>query len=1355
MDTINLVNNGKPYFFRLDIAKESGQIARFTDWIKTRVSDNGKKVPIQWYDQGTVMNVHGFYPFIEGGVGKWIKDDDTGELVPSTDVVYRTWQGTPADTSDNGIAYYTLEDQFFTKQGEFVGTFGLRDDNGNNLTSVNLVFSVLGNDLRLTQAKDYYIKDLENLKRKFENDGDQAVKDFNAKIEAGTETDRQALDALRASIQANRDEQANLTNRLVGTSQQIKLHDVVTRPEFQNGIEQIKKNATDAISKVTSGTPKPIKDLATLKATYPNGDNGFYVTRDSGHKYAFVDGTWQDFGVYQATAMPQEDQAKLDSLVDYHTMRNLIPNSDFSEGMNHWYTSLPLTGFIDKSMGKNIVVLNSHELTADGWGSITSERINVIPGQRISAAISYKWSPDDANVDGASLCINFYDNADGNGERLNYVTVEFGETSEFVINKLENILVPDGAKSARLMVQAKRNGTITFYRPILVRDSIVEGYVPESMDLLHRSGSNLLVDSNFAHKDAYWHTDPTAKTSFRDYYQGSSALSFETHGNSSEQWKAFFSNTFSITPRETLRWSSLIKWIPDDSTTDKLVITLNFFSSIDTSKRISYQTYTLTNAITDWKQFDDSNISVPENASTANIMFQIVKNGVVSICRPEISNKIDLNSSNLIKDSEFNDETRWYNNSEITVKTDHGFNGHNVRTIEGHGQQNAVYYTDESQKIKVDGGNSIDAYITVNFTPDVESSDTAVLVVNEYRDFDNSTSRSAFKSFTVENTNNEFVTVGIRNYRLKDDTKYVSLMLQNVKNGCLKYANPIIRYHKFTKEISDNDAFDMDLSDNIIWSYIPKWYQDKDGYQIYSSDNSNHAFCVSDKIKVGNATSVSALADMLWQPVESKSIALMVINYWDKNGERISFEQNKNTHSGATQMVKLDNCIIPNNAVEISIQFELTGPGRLYFTKPKLVLRDHVSPDLDDKVAQYDSKTDIPIVSLFGDISGMNKDEYKLLRFDYQNGNQHITGYADTKWQGDSSLNFAKKNFRIKLYQDNKKENKLKISPQATWQPESKFNLKANFADATMARNIINSRIAGEVTATRAGLPDEIIKAPNFATVDGFPIHLYINSVDNGIYTFNLTKYNFGNAKNGVSSVSYCNETLFNADSAKFDGTDYEALTDVLTDDGKTSFNNLLRFVHTSTDDDFVKQIDNYISISSVIDYLIVNNVIGGLDCWGKNTEYVTYDNQKWYCLFYDLDISYGSTWNGSVIDTNSLSNHILYSAAEGDNLLYKRTSELFANRVKERYTKLRSWLTPRYIILKYKKFMDNIGESNYKRDQSLWNTTSKDLYTFKQLQEYIYKRFEILDDLWLQDNQEEFADIKARLTNLEHGTTK
>lgn len=321
MDTINLVNNGKPYFFRLDIAKESGQIARFTDWIKTRVSDNGKKVPIQWYDQGTVMNVHGFYPFIEGGVGKWIKDDDTGELVPSTDVVYRTWQGTPADTSDNGIAYYTLEDQFFTKQGEFVGTFGLRDDNGNNLTSVNLVFSILGNDLRLTQAKDYYIKDLENLKNNFQNQANQviqdaqqrtsdAVTDIKNNINQSVQTSRETLDALNGEIRANRAEQANISQHLAGTQQQIANYDIVTRPEFKNGMDTMNNAINNRLSQMKTN-PIAVANAGELTKNYPNGADGIFITADTGHKWVYLYGAWKDCGVYQAIGIENSELAPL------------------------------------------------------------------------------------------------------------------------------------------------------------------------------------------------------------------------------------------------------------------------------------------------------------------------------------------------------------------------------------------------------------------------------------------------------------------------------------------------------------------------------------------------------------------------------------------------------------------------------------------------------------------------------------------------------------------------------------------------------------------------------------------------------------------------------------------------------------------------------------------------------------------------------------------------------------------------------------------------------------------------------------------------------------------------------------
>ena len=321
MDTINLVNNGKSYFFRLDIAKESGQIARFTDWIKTRVSDNGKKVPIQWYDQGTVMNVHGFYPFIEGGVGKWIKDDDTGELVPSTDVVYRTWQGTPADTSDNGIAYYTLEDQFFTKQGEFVGTFGLRDDNGNNLTSVNLVFSILGNDLRLTQAKDYYIKDLENLKNNFQNQANQIIQDAQQKtsdavtdiknnINQSVQTSRENLDALSGEIRANRAEQANISQHLAGTQQQIANYDIVTRPEFQTGMDTMNSAINERLSQMKTN-PIAVANAGELTKNYPNGADGIFITADTGHKWVYLYGVWKDCGNYQAIGIENSELAPL------------------------------------------------------------------------------------------------------------------------------------------------------------------------------------------------------------------------------------------------------------------------------------------------------------------------------------------------------------------------------------------------------------------------------------------------------------------------------------------------------------------------------------------------------------------------------------------------------------------------------------------------------------------------------------------------------------------------------------------------------------------------------------------------------------------------------------------------------------------------------------------------------------------------------------------------------------------------------------------------------------------------------------------------------------------------------------
>lgn len=315
MDSLNLVNSGKPYFIRLDIAKESGKLARFSDWLKTRVNDNGKKVPIKWYDQGQEMNVHGFYPYMQGGVGHFTTDENNNP-VPSSDVVYREWQGTPDDVTDSGIVYYTLEDQFFSSQGEFVGTFGLRDTAGNNYTGVNVIFEVLGNDFRIAQTKKYYITELDNLKIQYEdatkqlmNDAkaqaDQALAQTRADVEKGVQPIRDSLNLLDGEIKLNRANEENLEQQLNYNQQLIDNQNIVTRPEHQKDIDNLSSAINQRLSQFKTA-PVAVENADVLKSKYPNGADGIYITADTGHKWIYLDGQWKDCGEYQAIGISNE-----------------------------------------------------------------------------------------------------------------------------------------------------------------------------------------------------------------------------------------------------------------------------------------------------------------------------------------------------------------------------------------------------------------------------------------------------------------------------------------------------------------------------------------------------------------------------------------------------------------------------------------------------------------------------------------------------------------------------------------------------------------------------------------------------------------------------------------------------------------------------------------------------------------------------------------------------------------------------------------------------------------------------------------------------------------------------------------
>lgn len=319
MPTIN--NGGQPYYFPADIAKEGEDYARLSNFFKTRVGDNGKILTFKWYDQGRVMNVHGFVPFIQGMIGKHYEEPDTKEIVMAPDALYREWQGSTDNGHDGGFMDYILEDQMFPQEGIFKGHFGLKDTNGNVLTSVNIVFEVLGNDLRVGETTKYYSAELDRLAREYEVKTDQMVADGTQKVDqfvaqtkndinASLQTSRENLDALNGEIRANRAEQANISQHLAGTQQQIANYDIVTRPEFKTGMDTMSNAINDRLSKMKTN-PIAVANAGELTTNYPNGADGIFITADTGHKWIYLYGTWKDCGVYQAIGIENSELAPL------------------------------------------------------------------------------------------------------------------------------------------------------------------------------------------------------------------------------------------------------------------------------------------------------------------------------------------------------------------------------------------------------------------------------------------------------------------------------------------------------------------------------------------------------------------------------------------------------------------------------------------------------------------------------------------------------------------------------------------------------------------------------------------------------------------------------------------------------------------------------------------------------------------------------------------------------------------------------------------------------------------------------------------------------------------------------------
>ncbi len=364
-------------------------------------------------------------------------------------------------------------------------------------------------------------------------------------------------------------------------------------------------------------------------------------------------------------------------------------------------------------------------------------------------------------------------------------------------------------------------------------------------------------------------------------------------------------------------------------------------------------------------------------------------------------------------------------------------------------------------------------------------------------------------------------------------------------------------------------------------------------------------------------------------------------------------------------------------------------------------------------------------------------------------------GYAEVKWQGSSSLNYDKKNYTIKFYEDEAKTTKQKFNiklgtSSRSWGNQTKFCLKANYIDKTHARNVVSARIASKMVKTRSDfntLPDKMKNAPNYGLIDGFPIEIYLNNEYLGLYTWNIPKdgWMFGMTETDLSEIVFCSEfptdyCLYRAEpnyshwSEEY--PDDSQGTDGAFDKWKTAVN----FVMSSDDETFASQLSQHFNINSLLDYYIFCYLCCDIDGLGKNQLVCSYDGgNTWFYSLYDLDSTFGLYWNGSKLvsaEYRCPEDYETYATNKENgeyNLLFQRLCQLFPNELYARYTELRQGvLSNENLIAEFTAFKNHLPDEYYTREAGRWTEIpSRDITSFDQITSFIGERCTYVDNMF------------------------
>lgn len=380
----------------------------------------------------------------------------------------------------------------------------------------------------------------------------------------------------------------------------------------------------------------------------------------------------------------------------------------------------------------------------------------------------------------------------------------------------------------------------------------------------------------------------------------------------------------------------------------------------------------------------------------------------------------------------------------------------------------------------------------------------------------------------------------------------------------------------------------------------------------------------------------------------------------------------------------------------------------------------------------------IPVLQLAGDVAGVSKENPVVVTAAYADGDTTFDCYATIKWQGNSSLQYEKKNYTIKLFKDAEQSKKNKVD--LGWGKESKYCLKANYIDFSQARNIVSAKLWGEVVKSRANCNRNLLELHNGGAVDGYPVMLFLNGVYQGLYTLNMPKDEWiwdsgiDELQAAVVSDIASAATVFRSTTTLESGeweVEYAANNDeqAVID----SLNQMLAFVSETDDAEFVAGMDKYLDVDAAIDYMICTYFMNLPDNYARNMVLLTYDGVQWIPSMYDLDASWGLHWGG---ETYYPADMLLPAVASdgsltsGCTLLWDRLLQNYPERVSVRYAELRATiLSEAHVMAQFEAFSTKIPPVLFETEPYLYpNAPSMDTNHLTQIRTFLQEHVTLLD---------------------------